>query len=214
MEKKVISYGFLLFSWPKSLEISYYIPCYLWTFSIPISIFLISLLSKNAKKMAMCLLGMIVAFCAVEIGLNYYEINGYLSNVEKSNYQEFKDATAIRNYLSASGILGLRFYPKSRTKKVLLAELKSKSWADRHEGALSLKYLRDPSTIPALLECMRIKDETDTSDQARVQCAITLEKLLSNDYSFSVYTKTEEEYKKDPENLFKRLERKALEYSE
>ena len=206
IEKRVEGFGVL-----KYLEIPGNILYYLWVASVPISIFLISLLSKKKKKMVMCLLGMIIAFCSIEIGLNYYEINGYLSNIEKSNYREFRDATAIRNYLSASSISGLRFYPKSRTKKVLLAELDSSSWLVRREGALSLRYLRDPSTIPELLECMCIQDETDKYDGARRQCAVTLEMLLSNDYSFSVYDRIEEEYEKTPEKLFKRLEKRARE---
>ena len=183
---------------------------YLWVFSIPISVFLISLLSNKAKKMVLCLLCLFIVFCATEISLNYYEINEYLSNIEQSDYQEFKDIIAIRNYLSASGVSALRFYPQLRTKKVLLAGLRSKSWLDRSESAISLRYLGDRSTTSALLKCIRNRDD---SGKYNLECAITLEMLLSNDYSFIVYQRVREEYKKDPEKLFKRLERKAGEYN-
>ena len=185
---------------------------YLETFSIPISVFIIALLSKKPKRMIAAFFAILITFCALELGTNYLEINRYLSDAERSGYQKFKYSTNIRNYISASDITALRLYPRLRTRKVLLAELKAKSWVDRDEGAYSLKCLKDLSTIPALLECMRIEDKTVTPDYARIQCAITLEMLLSNNYDYSVYDAIQNEYKKDPAKLFDRIEKKAVKY--
>ena len=141
---------------------------------------------------------MVVVFCGAELGLNYREIDGYLSAVERSNYQDF-DTTAIRNYLSASNVWTLRLYPKARTRKILLAMLQSKNWAQRYDAALGLRYLRDRTTIPQLVECLHIPEETDTSDQARTECANTLQMLLPGEYDPSV----------SHEEWFRRLEREA-----
>jgi len=177
----------------------------LWLCLIPISIFIICLISNQAKRTILVFLGLIIMFCGVELGLNYKEINNYLSAVEESNYQDFKHTVDIRNYLSASGFTTLRLYPKKRTRKVLLAFLKSPDWYDRLEGALSLQYLRDLTTIPYLKECLRIEDKSDKRDRARKECAVSLEMLTTGDYDLSVYKKIIEDYDKNSEALFKRL---------
>lgn len=182
---------------------------FLWLRSIPISVLLVCLLSKQAKKMVVSLLGVFIVFCAVELGLNYAEINSYLSAVEKSDYKDLKHSTDIRNYLSASGIGCLRTYPRARTRKVLLAMLRSDSWVDRDEAALGLQYLRDQTVIPDLTECLRKQDADDTYDQARKECAVAIQMLLSGNYALSVYEQIEAEYKENPTKLFERLEGEA-----
>lgn len=185
---------------------------FLWLRAIPISIFTICLLSKQAKKMIISLLVVFIVFCAVELGLNYGEINSYLSVVEKSDYKAFKHSTDIRNYLSASGMGALRTYPKARTRKVLLAMLESDSWSDKHNAALGLQYLRDPTVIQDLTECLHKQDADDTYDQARQECAAAMQMLLSGNYDLSIYEKIRAEYKENPTKLFERLEREAAQH--
>ena len=193
----------------RPLGVASSILCFLWLRSIPISVLVICALSKRTRRMTLGFLVTLAVFCAAELSLNYAEIDGYLSAVEKSNYRTFKDDTAIRNYLSASGASALRLYPKERTKKVLLAELKNDSWATRYEGASGLEYLRDASAIPHLVDCLHVRDETDTSDQAREACAVTLQMLLSRNDDLAVYNKIHGEHEKDPGKLFERLESEA-----
>jgi hypothetical protein len=180
-----------------------------WMLVFVLSVLVVSLLSKRPAITVALLSVAVVVYCAVVAALNYREIDGYLADVESTDYQKIVHATAIRNYLSASGVLGLRFYPRSRTKKVLLAALASRSWHARFNAALGLAHLKDPSVAPQLVTAMQERDPDDESDQARIQCAVTLEMLLSNDYRLSVEDRIREEHDTDPEGLFRRLASRA-----
>lgn len=182
---------------------------YFWLASVPATLLAVALLSKKAVKMTGSVMCIMTAGSIAEIALNYHEINGYLTHVEKSGYSDFEHDTQIRNYLSASGMKYLRFFPRRRTSKVLLAELKSDSWATRHEAALGLEYLNDPTTAPYLVECLDIKDSDDSSDQARRQCAVTLQMLLLDDHTPSLHDQIKAEHEADPAALYQRLKQEA-----
>jgi hypothetical protein len=208
-----VSLGFVAYAfWATSfeaVEIGGAIWLFLWLCSIPASVLVVCLLSKRAKGMAVIFLAFISVFYVTELGLNYSEIDGYLSDAESSGYRRFRHGTGIRNYLEASGIEELRLYPRERTRKVLLAMLGSDAWTDRHDAAVGLVCLKDRSVVPALVACLRNQDAEDDEDQARKACAVTLQKLLSGDFGFSAYRRIDIEYERDPAKLFERLEKEA-----
>ncbi|PIQ87553.1 MAG: hypothetical protein COV74_00330 [Candidatus Omnitrophica bacterium CG11_big_fil_rev_8_21_14_0_20_45_26] len=176
---------------------------------MPLSLLAICFLSKRVKLTMASLFLILITFCVIELGLNYMEINTYLSGVEQADYQDFEHGTDIRNYLSASGLDTLRLYPRTRTKKVLLAMLRSDSWIDRHNAAVALQYLRDRTVTPHLVECFQRQDQSDTADQARLACAETLQVLISGEDNLFAYERIQTEYKVNPEGLFKRLTEQA-----
>lgn len=155
---------------------------FLWAISIPGSLLIICFLSRQAKKTVLIFFSLLAAYIGVYLGLNYAEINGALSSVEKSNYRNFDQGVKIEVYLRDSHLSVWAMCPKARTKKVVLAMLRSDGWSHRRRAARMLRYLKDRTTLPDLVECMKRRDETDT----RLACAITSQMLFSDDYSASI----------------------------
>jgi len=193
------------------LELPWGILALLWLVSIPLSVMAICILSAKARSMTALFVAAVVSFCALELTLNYVEIDRYLRAVEESNAQDFT-GTDIRNYVCASNVFFLRLYPTERTRAVLLAALASDRWTARHDGALGLGCLRDPSVSSQLVVCLRVEDPDDDFDQARKACAVTLQLLMSDVHgedAYRVYREIEAEHARDPGALFLRLEREA-----